>query len=353
MIAHWDDVENGRAEAGHIAGLWTDLGAAAGTSTVGVNRIQVDPGTWSTPFHRQTGEEEIFFVLGGSGVCLLERGAFEVRPGDCIVHRIFESHALRAGANGLDVLAFGERGRTEAAHLPRAGVSWLGRSWVDAGVGEHPWAREAAAGEPEVPELGARPDTVVHVDDVEGDHDGGSWRLLARSAGAERTGLNWGRLPASAEGAPPHSHSADEEIFVVLEGAGTLELHPSPQKVRAGVAYAEHPIRTGTVISRPAGTGIAHALRAGAPGLTFLAYGTRRPDDICYYPRSNKIFFRGLGLIARLEDLDYDDGEQRFAKGEGKAVVPLKGAPTWDSCVCYRARMFERTPPPRRSCCRG
>ncbi len=43
--------------------------------------------------------------------------------------------------------------------------------------------------------------------------------------------------------------------------------------------------------------------------LTFLAYGTRRPDDVCYYPRSNKIYFRGLGLIARLEDLDYDDGE--------------------------------------------
>ena len=43
--------------------------------------------------------------------------------------------------------------------------------------------------------------------------------------------------------------------------------------------------------------------------MTYLAYGTRRPDDMCYYHRSNKIYFRGLGLIARLEDLDYDDGE--------------------------------------------
>ena len=39
-------------------------------------------------------------------------------------------------------------------------------------------------------------------------------------------------------------------------------------------------------------------------GMTFLAYGTRNPNDVCYYPRSNKINFRGLGLIARLEDLD-------------------------------------------------
>ena len=37
MLAHWDEVESGRAEAGHIAGLWTDLGSAAGTKTVGVS----------------------------------------------------------------------------------------------------------------------------------------------------------------------------------------------------------------------------------------------------------------------------------------------------------------------------
>ncbi|MEO5577301.1 MAG: cupin domain-containing protein [Gaiellaceae bacterium] len=308
MIAHWDDVESGRAEAGHIAGLWTDLGSAAGAKTVGVNRIRIDPGMWSTPFHRQTGEEEIFYVLGGSGICLLDGGAFEVRAGDCIVHRVFEAHSLRAGEDGLDVLAFGERGRTEAAHLPRAGVSWLGGSWVEAGVGAHPWEREAAAGEPEVPEVGGRPDSVVHVDDGVGDH-GGGWRRLARRAGAERTGLNWRRLPAGGEGAPPHCHSADEEIFVVLAGEGALGLYPGPQLVRDGGGDEEHSIRAGNVISRPAGTGIAHGLRAGASGLTFLAYGTSRPDDICYYPRSNKLNFRGLGLIARLEDLDYDDGE--------------------------------------------
>jgi len=309
VIAHWDKAESDRAEAGHIAGEWTDLGMAAGTKTVGVSRIKVDPGKWSTPLHRQTAEEEIFFVLGGSGLCLLRDSAFEVGPGDCIVHRVRELHTLRAGDEGLDVLAFGTRGQTEAAHLPRAGVSWLAGSWVEAGGGDHAWAREAAAGEPEVPEVGARPASVVHVDEVEGDHDGGSWRLLARTAGAELSGLNWGRLPPGEEGAPPHLHSADEEIFVVLEGAGTLELWPSPQRAREGVAYEEKPIRAGDVISRPASSGIAHGLRAGEGGMTFLAYGTRNANDVCYYPRSNKIYFRGLGLIARLDDLDYDDGE--------------------------------------------
>ena len=308
MIAHWDETESRHREVGHLAGEWTNLGTAAGTKTVGLSRVKIDPGKWSTPLHRHAAEEEIFFVLGGSGICLLDGAAFEVGPGDCIVHRARELHTLRAGEEGLDVLAFGTRGRTEAAHLQRAGVSWLGGWWVDAG-GDHPWQREAAAGEPEVPEVGARPASVVHVDDVEGDHDGGSWRLLARTAGAELSGLNWGRLPPGEEGAPPHLHSADEEIFIVLEGAGTLELWPSPQRARSGVAYEEKPIRAGHVISRPASSGIAHGLRAGEGGMTFLAYGTRNANDVCYYPRSNKIYFRGLGLIARLDDLDYDDGE--------------------------------------------
>jgi uncharacterized cupin superfamily protein len=49
--------------------------------------------------------------------------------------------------------------------------------------------------------------------------------------------------------------------------------------------------------------------RAGQGGLTYLAFGTREPADVCYYPRSNKINFGGVGVIARLERLDYWDGE--------------------------------------------
>ena len=40
-----------------------------------------------------------------------------------------------------------------------------------------------------------------------------------------------------------------------------------------------------------------------------LIYGTRRPGDTAWYPRSQKINWRGLGVIGRIESLDYDDGE--------------------------------------------
>jgi uncharacterized cupin superfamily protein len=72
---------------------------------------------------------------------------------------------------------------------------------------------------------------------------------------------------------------------------------------------SEHPVRAGSTVARPAGTGIAHAFRAGESGLSLLAYGTREPDDVAYYPRSNKVFFRCLNLVGHLDRLDYWDGE--------------------------------------------
>ena len=43
--------------------------------------------------------------------------------------------------------------------------------------------------------------------------------------------------------------------------------------------------------------------------MTLLTYGTRLANEICYYPRSNKIGFFGVGVIGRIEKLDYWDGE--------------------------------------------
>ena len=126
----------------------------------------------------------------------------------------------------------------------------------------------------------------------------GTWRGLARSAGAERTGLNHRTLDPGQMAAPPHCHSAEEEVFVMLEGDGTLLLGDD-----------EQPVKRHDVVARPAGTGVAHAFRAGDRGLTFLAYGTIEPNELCYYPRSNKIAFWGVGVIGRIDKLDYWDGE--------------------------------------------
>jgi len=78
-----------------------------------------------------------------------------------------------------------------------------------------------------------------------------------------------------------------------------LELFP-----RGETKADEHPLRAGDVVSRPAGTGIAHALRAGAEGLTYLAYGTRDLGDMCFYPHSGRVSLRGLGIALRSPEID-------------------------------------------------
>ncbi len=310
MIANWNDVEVEDVDMGPLGFVGYDLGEAAGTRDVGVARYQVRPGKQSSPVHVELDEEEIFYVLAGSGLSWQEGAVHEIGPGDCIVHRVAEeTHTYIGGPDGLDLLAFGERTNATATYLPRAQVVRMGVT-VDVSQGPHPWDREAAAGDLELPEPTPRPPTIVNVETLEPDYagDAGRWVLMARQAGSVRTGLNFGHLEEGREGAPPHCHSADEEIFVVLDGEGTLELWPSPVLAETR-EKEEHPIRAGDVISRPPSTAMSHFFRAGPGGMTFLAYGTRRPNDVCYYPRSNKIYWRGLGLIGRVEPLGYDDGE--------------------------------------------
>jgi uncharacterized cupin superfamily protein len=315
VISHWDDARTWRGERGHISGTWSSLTGRA-TQTVGVKRIQIDPAMWSTPLHLEGAEEEIFYVLAGSGISVQWEGegdpaGYEVRAGDCLVHLALDSaHTLQAGPDGLDVLAFGQRTFANGiTWLPRAGVAWLGETWAPVGAEEdHPWTREAAAGPPEVAELSPRPSSIVHISDLEPvERDGATVgrrvRYPGREAGSVRTGIRHAEVFPGKLNAPPHCHAAEEEIFVVLEGDGHVLLWESD-------GVAEHPVRSGSVVARPAGTGIAHAFRGGEHGMTLLMYGTRDPREVCYYPRSGKVFFIGLGLIARLgEQLDYWDGE--------------------------------------------
>jgi uncharacterized cupin superfamily protein len=315
VISHWDDARTWRGERGHIAGTWHSLTGRSSQET-GAKRIQVDPGMWSTPLHLEGAEEEIFYVLGGSGTSVQsedhdEVSGFEVHAGDCIVHLALQNaHTLQAGDEGLDVLAFGQRTHANGVTwLPRAGVAWLGETWAPVGAEEdHPWAREAEAGPPDVGKPSPRAANIVNVDDVEavermGATVGRRVRDLGSAAGSVQTGLRVAEVFPGKLNAPPHCHSAEEEIFVVLEGEGHVLLW-KPDEI------SEQPVRAGSVVVRLPGTGVAHAFRAGAAGLTVLMYGTRDPGDICFYPRSGKIFFTGLGVIARLgERIDYWDGE--------------------------------------------
>ncbi len=308
-ITHLDEAEREQADVGHLRSTWTYLGDEAGSVAIGVNRIEVADGGWATPAHEHGREEEIFYVLDGRGLMWLDGRTAEIGAGDCILCLPNEGAHTMRGLEGLDVLAFGTRFEDESPRFPRQGLSRIGNRAVETmpgAVGEIPtqWLREAKLGPPELPdEPDPRAPTVVNLDAVEPNaiersRVSRTRRNLGRAIGSRHTGLQHFVIAPGKESNPAHCHSMEEELFVILEGEGMLVLGDEELDVRAG-----------HVISCPPGTGVAHTLRAGDSGLTCLAYGTREPGDACYYPRSNKIAFRGLGVIARLERLDYWDGE--------------------------------------------
>jgi uncharacterized cupin superfamily protein len=309
-VTHWDDAPARELAVGHIGARWSLLGEDAGCVGVGVRRIQVHDGSWSTPCHEHGQSEEIFYVLAGRGLSWQAGDVAEIGPGDCIVYRPRRgAHSLH-GLDSLDVLAFGPRLYEESPRFPRLGYSLLGGRFVESLEGSVEglpiqFVREAELGPPDLPaDPGPRPETIVNVAEVEPKTVEREWvsrtrRNLGVACGSVTTGLQHVAVAPGKESAPLHCHSLEEEIFVMLDGDGVLVLDDAE----------EIPVRPGSVVSRPAGTGVAHLFRAGDNGLTYLAYGTREPGDICYYPRSNKINFGGVKVIARLEKLDYWDGE--------------------------------------------
>jgi uncharacterized cupin superfamily protein len=308
-VAHWDEVETHRLAKGEMDATWQLLGRAAGTLGVGVNRVRVEPGKLPTPPHSHGASEEIFFILAGSGLAWQDGDVHEVRPLDCVIQRPRgPAHTFVAGPDGLEYIVFGTRHPTELGWLPRSRAIRLGHPWVE-GRDDDPWDVEATVDPLVVGEPAPRPANILNVDEVE--HESWEDRLtgapLATHERSVLAGLHWEKIAAGRRGTVPHCHSAEEEVFVILDGTATLELWPSPRS--ESDANEEVTLRAGHVVARPPGTRVSHSFRAGPEGVTMLTYGTRDTNDVCWYPRSNKIFWRGVGVIGRIERLDYFDGE--------------------------------------------
>jgi uncharacterized cupin superfamily protein len=277
-----------------MAATWQRLGDAVGCTTIGANRVRIDPGRLSTPPHSHGASEEIVFVLSGSGLSWQDEQVYELRPGDCIVHLAdHEEHTLRGGPEGLEVLICGTRHPTELGWLPRSRAIRLGWPWVE-GRTDDPWDVEAQADPLEFGEPAPRPKNIVNVDEaevlsLEKDDSALDIRYMAREAGADRTGMRHYTIPPGKLDGEPHCHAAEAEFFLVLEGDGSVLLGDD-----------EIPLRPGSFVGRPPGTGVAHAFRGP---LTLLTYGTNEPNEICYYPRSKLLKFWGVDAQIAAEPL--------------------------------------------------
>ena len=125
---------------------------------------------------------------------------------------------------------------------------------------------------------------------------------LAAGTAAKQLGASIDVLPAGAMGCPYHYHHAEEEMFIVLEGSGTLRV--------AGERLA---IGAGDVVFIPAGPEYPHHIinSSDAP-LKYLSISTQAETEVCIYPDSGKlgVFAPGLReLHHRAANVDYWEGE--------------------------------------------
>jgi uncharacterized cupin superfamily protein len=125
---------------------------------------------------------------------------------------------------------------------------------------------------------------------------------------AQKLGASFDIVPPGKRSCPYHFHYAQEEMFVILEGEGTLR-----------VAAEMIPIRAGDVIDIPPGPDYPHQIinTSNAP-LKYLSISTKEYPEVCEYPDSGKYLafapvegplLRGGRMHRPDTDLDYWDGE--------------------------------------------
>ncbi|MBL8519672.1 MAG: cupin domain-containing protein [Betaproteobacteria bacterium] len=106
---------------------------------------------------------------------------------------------------------------------------------------------------------------------------------LARGTAAKKLGASYDILAPGKRGCPYHLHHAQEELFVILEGEGTLR-----------VAGEVIPVKAGDTVFIPAGPEYPHQIinTSSAP-MKYLSVSTMETPEICEYPDSGKFMAEG------------------------------------------------------------
>lgn len=125
---------------------------------------------------------------------------------------------------------------------------------------------------------------------------------MTKGTAARQLGAGFDIVAPGQQSCPYHYHHAEEEMFVVLQGEGTLR-----------VAGERVPIRAGDVITIPAGPAYPHhILNTSDAPLHYLSISNKADVEVCVYPDSGKVgaFAPGLRLLQRGEaGVDYWEGE--------------------------------------------
>jgi uncharacterized cupin superfamily protein len=107
------------------------------------------------------------------------------------------------------------------------------------------------------------------------------------------------RIPAGKSGYPLHSHAAQTEYYIILEGSGLL-INSSGLQTR--IRSRDH------FICRP---GEAHQiLNDGTSDLLYYVIADHHRADVATYPKTDKRQIKPEYRYFRIADVDYYDGEE-------------------------------------------
>jgi len=116
--------------------------------------------------------------------------------------------------------------------------------------------------------------------------------FVGDSIGTEKIYVNIDYVKPGSDSVKYHSHSKQEEFFLIMNGQGILRIDGE-----------EILIKTGDVISKPAGKNIAHQfINNSSELLQILDVGTREKNDVATYPDENIIFIRDKKFVFNIND---------------------------------------------------
>jgi uncharacterized cupin superfamily protein len=132
------------------------------------------------------------------------------------------------------------------------------------------------------------------------------------AAGSRKLGFNVTTVPPGKKPFPYHAHRANEEMFFILEGEGSIRIDGRTHRIRAG-----------DFVSLPPGPESAHQIvNDSAAPLRYLAVSTMELPEVVEYPDSGKLGVQAgthggrpagpetLRHFARVKDgVEYYDGE--------------------------------------------
>jgi len=130
---------------------------------------------------------------------------------------------------------------------------------------------------------------------------------LAPGTAARKLGISVDTVAPGKRSCPYHFHHAQEELFIVIEGQGTLR-----------VAGEMLPVKTGDVVFIPPGAEYPHQfINTSRQPMKYLSVSTRESPELCEYPDSGKYVAMAKDADGRVFEaidranvnLDYWDGE--------------------------------------------